>query len=194
VRVLIAEDELVLAHVMRVQLQRKGLDVVGLAANGRVAVERCRELNPELVLMDVRMPGTDGVEATRLIMGTCPTCVIIVTAYADDGTVCRAEAAGAMGFLSKPVQAAGVLEEVPKACARFGEFETIRAESPSLEEALATRVLVEAAKRSLIHDRGIAPEDAFGALQRMAKEAGLSLRAIAERIAGSGPADQQRPI
>jgi AmiR/NasT family two-component response regulator len=182
VRVLIAEDELILAHVMRSQLQRRGVEVVGVATNGRTVVEQCRELHPEVVLMDVHMPETDGLEATRLIMENCPTCVIIVTAYADEETVTKAEAVGAMGFLSKPVQAVGVLEEVPRACARFDEFAAIRAESPDLEEALRTRSLVEAAKRALVDD-GVAPETAFHGLQGSATAAGLSLRTMAERLA-----------
>ena len=181
-RVLIAEDELILAYAMRGQLERRGVEVVGLAPNGKAVLERCQELHPDVILMDVRMPETDGIDGTRLIMQHCPTCVIVVTAYTDEETRARAEAVGAMGFLSKPIQAAGVLEEAPKAQARFAEFETIRAESRDLEEALQTRTLVEAAKRVLVGS-GLAPEAAFQALKESSENAGVSLRAAAESVA-----------
>ncbi len=184
-RVLIAEDELLLAYAMRGQLQQRGVEVVGIASNGKAVFEYCQELHPDVVLMDVRMPETDGIEGTRLIMERCPACVIMVTAFADEETRAKAEAAGAMGFLSKPVQAGGVLEEVPKACARFAEFEAIRAESQDVEEALATRAVVEAAKRTLIAN-GTAPEAAFQALQQSAQQVGVSLRTAAEKVIEKG--------
>lgn len=89
-------------------------------------------------------------DAARLVIQHRPTCAIVITAYADEETRARAEAVGAMGFLSKPVQAAGVLEEVPRAQARFAELEATRTESRHLDDALHTRALVEAAKRVLI--------------------------------------------
>lgn len=191
-RMLIAEDELLLAYVLRRQLERRGVKVVGLATNGREVVECCRELHPDLILMDVRMPETDGLAATRLVMEHCPTCVILVTAFADEETRSKAEAVGAMGFLSKPIQATGVMEQMPKAQARFGEFEVIRAESSDLEQALHTRGLVEAAKSALIAG-GVAPEAAFRVLKESAESAGLSLRAMAESIAeGDQPGDTRR--
>ncbi len=189
-RLLIAEDELVLAIAMRGQLQQWGVDVVGLAANGRALFEQCQALCPDVILMDVRMPETDGIEGTRLVMQHCPTCVIIVTAFADEETRAKAEAVGAMGFLSKPVQAMGVMEEVPRARARFAEFEVIRAESADLQEALAGRAVVEAAKRAFVLS-GTAPQVAFQALRQSAQAAGVSLRAMAESVIGNcgdGPA------
>ncbi|MFB3879695.1 MAG: ANTAR domain-containing response regulator [Armatimonadota bacterium] len=182
-KVLIAEDELILAYAMRGQLQQRGVEVVGLAANGRAAVERCQAVRPDVVLMDVRMPETDGIEATRRVMERCPTCVIIVTAFGDEETMARAEAAGAMGFLSKPIQAAGVLEAVPKARARFAEFRAIRAASRDLEEALAARCEIEAAKRVLV-ENGVSPETAFEVLRESARKAGASLGAMARRVVG----------
>jgi response regulator NasT len=186
-RVLIAEDELIIAYVMRSQLQQRGIEVVGLAATGSLAVELCRQSRPDVVLMDVRMPQTDGIEATRRIMERCPTCVIMVTAYADELTVAKAEAAGAMGFLSKPIQAAGVLEALPKARARFAEFQLIRAEACDLEEALQTRCLVEQAKALLAAQGPAQIASAFEALRERAKSSGLPLKATAQHLLELGP-------
>jgi AmiR/NasT family two-component response regulator len=136
-RVLIAEDELILAYAMRGQLEQRGVEVVGFATNGKTVLDHCLAHRPDVILMDVRMPEVDGIEGTRLIMEHCPTCVIIITAFADAQTRARAEAAGAMGFLSKPIQAGGVLEEAPRARARYAEFQALRAEVGDLQEALA---------------------------------------------------------
>ncbi len=180
-RVLIAEDELILAFAMRGQLEQRGVEVVGLATNGKTAFLHCQEFRPDVILMDVRMPGVDGIEATRLIMQHCPACVIVITAFADEETRAKAAAAGAMGFLSKPIQAAGVLEEIPKARARFAEFQSLREEARDLEEALVTRARVEIAKQALIK-KGTSPETAFQMLKEAAATAGIPLRAMAERV------------
>jgi two-component system, response regulator PdtaR len=183
-RVLIAEDELILAYAMQGQLEKRGVEVVGLATNGHAACEQCQERRPDVVLMDVRMPHTDGIEGTRLIMRQCPTCVLMATAFDDEETRVKAEAVGAMGYLSKPLQAGGILEEIPKARARFAEFEVIRAESRDLEEALDTRALVEAAKAHLVATGAAEASTAFSVLRGEAQRAGLPLKAVAERVVG----------
>jgi CheY-like chemotaxis protein len=111
-RVVIAEDEVVLAMTLRRQLEARGIDVVGLALNGQVALDLCRETQPDAVLMDLRMPVMDGFEATRRIMAECPTRVIVVTAMDAPGTRSKAEAAGAARFLTKPVNPEAVLEAI----------------------------------------------------------------------------------
>jgi AmiR/NasT family two-component response regulator len=186
-RVLIAEDELILAYVMRGQLEQRGVEVVGLTASGRATLEQCQQARPDVVLMDVRMPETDGIEGTRLIMQDCPTCVIVVTAYSDEQTMAKAEAAGAMGFLSKPIQAAAVLEAIPQAQARFAEFEAIQAEARDLAEALETRMTVERAKAMLVAAGEADMANAFQVLKERAARARSTLRAMAESlIRGAG--------
>ncbi len=181
-RVLIAEDELILAYVMRGQLEQRGIEVVGLTASGRATLEQCHQARPDVVLMDVRMPETDGIEGTRLIMQDCPTCVIVVTAYSDEQTMAKAEAAGAMGFLSKPIQAAAVLEAIPQAQARFAEFEAIQAEARDLAEALETRMTVERAKAMLVARGEANMANAFQSLRQRAAESGVTLREMAEGL------------
>jgi response regulator NasT len=184
-RVLIVDDEAVLTFVLRQQLELRGCEVVGTAPNGKAAVETCRAVGPDVVLMDIRMPVMDGLEATRLIMEQSPTCVIMMTAYGAADTAAQAEAAGAMGYLTKPLGVEQVLQAVAPARARFGEFEAIRAEAADLGEALATLRLVEAAKRVLAGREEEAEGD-FTALRELALRRGVSLRAAAEGLlAGS---------
>jgi len=180
-RVLIVEDEILLTFTLRQQLEERGCEVIGTATNGRAAVEACCSVHPDLVLMDIRMPVMDGLEATRLIMEQCPTCVLVLTAYGAPDTALRAEAAGAMGYLTKPVGGHQILESVGSAQARFAEFEAMRGEAGDVEAALATRELVEAAKRVLSARTGEAGSS-FQVLQEMAAHRGSSLRAAAEEI------------
>ena len=193
-RVLIAEDEFILAYVLRSQLEDRGMKVVALASTGKAAIERCLETRPDVVLMDVGMPDLDGIEATRAIMHRCPTCVIITTAHADEGIVAQARAAGAMGFLPKPVQAISVAEEIPGAQVRFAEFLRIHAEALDFDQAVATQRLVEKAKARLVADGEADAATAFDVLVERAAKSGLPLKAVAESLAALGePQDHAEP-
>lgn len=109
-RVVIAEDEVVLALALRTQLEARGVTVVGVARNGEAALELCRERRPEAVLMDLRMPVMDGLEATRRVMIECPTRVIVLTAMDTPWARAKAEEAGATDFLTKPADPEAILE------------------------------------------------------------------------------------
>jgi CheY-like chemotaxis protein len=111
-RVVIAEDEVLLAMTLRRQLEAHGVAIVGVALDGQMALDLCRETQPDAVLMDLRMPVMDGFEATRRIMAECPTRVIVVTALDAPDTRAKAEAAGAARFLIKPVSPEAVLEAI----------------------------------------------------------------------------------
>jgi CheY-like chemotaxis protein len=101
-RVLVAEDEMLLALTLRQQLEHRGYEVVAIAHNGAMAVTLCRETQPDAILMDIRMPVMDGLEATRRIMAECPTCVVVLTALDSPDTLARAEEAGAVACIMKP--------------------------------------------------------------------------------------------
>ncbi len=110
-RVLIAEDEALLALALRAQLQARGFEVVGVARDGQAALDMWRELRPDAVLMDVRMPpGMDGIEATRRIMAECPTCVVVLSALAERDAIAQAQEAGAKAYLTKPASIEQVVE------------------------------------------------------------------------------------
>ncbi len=101
-RLVIAEDELILSLMLRRQLEDAGIDVVGVAANGRIALDLCCQHRPDAVLMDIRMPVMDGFEATQRIMDACPTRVVMLTAMDAPDTIARAKIAGAVACLMKP--------------------------------------------------------------------------------------------
>lgn len=184
-RVLIAEDELALAYDLRRQLETSGCQVVGIATDGKQAVELCQAPRPDVVLMDVGMPVMDGTKATRMIMQECPTCVLVLTAFHGREVTAEAEAAGAMGCLAKPTSAPEVLRAAKSALAKFAEFGVIRVESEDLDAALKTRPIVEQAKRILAMRCHVDVAAAFQALRESAAGAGLSLRAMAEDIVNS---------
>ena len=123
VRVLIAEDEWLISFALRQQLEKRGCEVVGIAKNGREAINLCLQERPDLIFMDVRMPELDGIEATRSIMQTCPTCIVMLTAYGEDGHMERATEAGAMGYLVKPISAEAILPAIERARERFEELQ-----------------------------------------------------------------------
>jgi response regulator NasT len=123
-RVLIAEDEWLIAFALRRQLEREGWVVVGVARDGEEAVDLCCRQRPDLVLMDVRMPKRDGIEATRRIMAECPACVVMLTARTEADQVALSEDAGAMGHLVKPVSTEALLRAIGEARARYDAART----------------------------------------------------------------------
>ena len=116
-RVLIAEDEMLLALTLRAQLETRGFEVVGVAQNGQAALDLCRERCPDAILMDLRMPVMDGLEATRQIMAECPTCIVVLSALSERDAIARAEEVGARGYLTKPAS----IEQVVEALATAGQ-------------------------------------------------------------------------
>lgn len=118
-RVIIAEDELVIAMSLRSELMKEGYEVVAIATTGTQALDLCFQHHPDVVLMDIRMPDMDGLEATSRIMNACPACVIIVTGKAD--TEEEAKRAGAMGYLVKPVTGDELFSVIEAARERFAQ-------------------------------------------------------------------------
>lgn len=118
-RVLICEDEGLTALRYRTTLRRLGMDVVGSSANGAQVVEAVEQLAPDVILMDIEMPHLNGIEATRRIMMACPTAVVIISAYNERETVEAAMAAGASGYLVKPVTDDQILPAMQRALERF---------------------------------------------------------------------------
>ena len=118
-RVLIAEDERLVAFVLRKQIEAQGHQVVGIAGNGVEATALCRTQAPDVVLMDIQMPEMDGIAATRRIMQDSPTCVVIVSANGSPAMIARAEQAGAMAYLVKPVSDRQLKDALPQARSRF---------------------------------------------------------------------------
>lgn len=136
-RVLIAEDESLVATVIQCGLEMLGHEVIGRACDGRQVVEMAQTLHPDLILMDITMPEIDGLEATRLIQQQCPCPVILLTAHDDSDLVRRASEVGAAAYLVKPVQSKELTRTITIAMARFSDWKELRRVNEELRTALA---------------------------------------------------------
>ena len=181
-RILIAEDEWLVAFTLQGQLEELDCEVTGIAQDGREALKLHKETSPDAILMDICMPELDGIEATRRIMKENPTCVIILTARSERNLVAKAEKAGAMSYLVKPVSGAQILPAIEMAQRRFEEFLSLTQEVASLQDALTTRKLVERAKGILMERAHLSEKEAFRRLQKIAMDKRESLKTVTQRI------------
>jgi response regulator NasT len=182
VRILIAEDETIIRLDLREILERAGFEVCAEARDGEEAVELALSEQPDLAILDVKMPRVDGIEAARRILGERPIPIVILTAYGQDELVSRAVEAGVFGYLVKPFRETDLLPAIHAARARHAELQELREEAESLAEALATRKLVERAKGLLMAREGLSEEDAFARLRRASQVSGRPMRVVAEAL------------
>jgi response regulator NasT len=182
VRILVAEDETIIRLDLRALLENAGFDICGEARDGVEAVELARELEPDLAIMDVKMPRLDGIEAARRILEERPIPIVMVTAYGQDEIVSRAVEAGVFGYLVKPFREQDLLPAIQAARARHDELQALRAEAESLTEALAARKAIERAKGVLMAKEGLTEQEAFERLRRASQISGKPLKVVAEAL------------
>src|SRR5262249_8136561 len=145
-RVLVAEDEALIRLDLVEMLSEGGYDVVGEAADGQQAVEQAEALRPDLVIMDVKMPKMDGIDAASIIAERRIAPVVILTAFSQRDLVERARDAGAMAYLVKPFGRKDLMPAVELAVSRFRELVALENEVAGLTDRLETRKTVERAK------------------------------------------------
>jgi AmiR/NasT family two-component response regulator len=182
VRILIAEDETIIRLDLRELLEREGFEVCAEARDGVEAVDLAREHEPDLAILDVKMPRLDGIEAARRILAGRPIPIVMLTAYGQDELVSRAVEAGVFGYLVKPFRESDLLPAIRTARARHEELAALRAEADSLAEALAARKTIERAKGLLMAKEGLTEEEAFARLRRASQVSGRPLRVVAEAV------------
>jgi len=182
VRILVAEDETIIRLDLRALLEQAGFDVCGEARDGVEAVELARELEPDLAVMDVKMPRLDGIDAARRILEERPIPIVMVTAYDQDEIVSRAVEAGVFGYLVKPFREQDLLPAIQTARARHDELQALRAEAESLADALAARKAIERAKGVLMAKEGLTEQEAFERLRRASQVSGRPLKVVAEAL------------
>ncbi len=186
IRVLIAEDEALIRLDLREMLSEEGFDVVGEAPDGQRAVELARELHPELVICDVKMPIMDGITAAGLIFDERIAPVVILTAFSQRDLVERARDAGAMAYLVKPFQKRDLLPAIEMARSRFAQIVALESEVSTLQERLQTRKLVERAKGVLMSVHTMTEPEAFSWIQRAAMDKRTTMKAVAELVLETG--------
>src|SRR6187397_125677 len=182
VRILVAEDETIIRLDLVAMLGRAGLDVCAEARDGVEAVELAASAEPELAILDVKMPRLDGIEAARRILEERPIPIVMLTAYGQEELVSRAVEAGVFGYLVKPFREADLLPAIKAARARHEELAALREEAESLAEALAARKSIERAKGLLMEKEGLSEQEAFERLRRASQLAGRPLKVVAEAL------------
>jgi two-component system, response regulator PdtaR len=182
VRVLIAEDETIIRLDLKGLLERAGFDVCAEAHDGIEAVELARSEEPDVAVLDVKMPRLDGIEAARRILEERPIPIVMLTAYGQDELVSRAVEAGVFGYLVKPFRESDLLPAIQTAGARHAELAAVREEAESLADALAARKAIERAKGLLMAKESLTEEQAFARLRRASQVSGRPLRVVAEAV------------
>jgi two-component system, response regulator PdtaR len=182
VRILIAEDETIIRLDLRGLLEQAGFEVCAEAKDGLEAVELARSAEPDLAVLDVKMPRLDGIEAARRILDERPIPIVMLTAYGQDELVSRAVEAGVFGYLVKPFREQDLLPAIRAARARHEELSALRDEAESLAEALAARKAIERAKGLLMEKEGLSEAEAFARLRKASQLSGRPLKVVAEAL------------
>nr|WP_104531035.1 response regulator [Streptomyces specialis] len=181
-RVVIAEDEALIRLDLKEMLEEEGYTVVGEAGDGQRAVELARELTPDLVILDVKMPVMDGISAAEKIAGETIAPVLMLTAFSQRDLVERARDAGAMAYLVKPFSKSDVVPAIEIAVSRFNELKTLTQEVADLAQRLETRKLVDRAKSILQTQYGLNEPAAFRWIQKTSMDRRLSMHQVAEAV------------
>ncbi|CCH33950.1 response regulator [Actinosynnema sp. NPDC047251] len=181
-RVLVAEDEALIRLDLVEMLREEGYEVAGQAADGDEAVTLAERLRPDLVIMDVKMPKVDGIEAAGAIAAKRIAPVVILTAFSQRDLVERARDAGAMAYLVKPFAKRDLVPAIELAMSRFAELQALENEVAGLTERLETRKVVERAKGLLMSKQGLSEPEAFRWVQRTAMDRRTTMKAVAEAV------------
>lgn len=181
-RIVIAEDEAIIRLDLREMLEEEGYEVVGEASDGETAVTLARDLEPDLAILDIVMPGLDGLEAAAKISEEDLAAVLILTAFSQRDYVERATRAGAMAYLVKPFDKHDLMPAVELAMARWAEVRTLADESKDLASRLEARKVVEKAKGVLMAKHGLSEQDSFRFIQRLAMQQRNTMAHVAEEL------------
>lgn len=181
-RVVIADDDPIIRMDLREMLTDLNYQVVGEAADGKNAVALARDLKPELVIMDIRMPEMDGIEAAQALTHDSIAPVLLLTAYSEPELVRRATEAGVVGYLVKPFREAQLGPAIEVTLGRFREFQQLHKELGDMKEALEARKVIDRAKGMLMDRFGLSEADAFRRIQKRSMDTRKSMREVAEAI------------
>ncbi|MFM2046434.1 MAG: hypothetical protein RL383_511 [Actinomycetota bacterium] len=182
IRVVIAEDEAIIRLDLKETLEEEGYDVVGETGRGDKAVELVRELRPDIAILDIKMPGMDGLEAARHITKDRICGVLVLTAFSQREVIEEARDAGALAYLVKPFQKSDLIPAIEVALGRFREMQALNGEVEELGEQLETRKAIDRAKGVLMDGGGMSESDAYGFIQRGAMNHRTTMRAVADMI------------
>ena len=185
-RVVIAEDEAIIRLDLKELLEEEGYEVVGETGRGDEAVQLVRDLDPDLAILDIKMPGMDGLSAAREITGERRAAVLILTAFSQRDLIEQARDAGALAYLVKPFQRSELIPAIEVAIGRFQEMKALADQAQNLEDQLETRKVVDRAKGKLMDEFNLSENDAFGFIQRTAMQSRRTMREVAQEVIDGG--------
>ncbi|MEM8532419.1 MAG: response regulator [Chloroflexota bacterium] len=181
-RLVIADDESIIRMNLKETLVGLGYLVVADAGDGVSAVNLARELRPDLVIMDIKMPKLDGIQAAKVLTEEKIAPVLLLTAYSDRELVDNAREAGVVNYIVKPFRESELLPAIEIALARYNEFREMDKKINDLQETLDTRKLVERAKGILMDTQGLKEQEAFRKIQQLSMNTRKSMREVAQAI------------
>ncbi len=182
IRVVVADDEAIIRLDLKTLLEEMGHEVVGEAADGQKALDLARTLRPDVVIMDIRMPVMDGLDAAKIIADEKIAPVVLLTAYSQKDLIERAKEAGVFAYLVKPFQESDLMPAIEIALARYLEMQELETTVGDLEEKLETRKIVDRAKGILMDKYQMSEADAFRRIQQQSMNQRRSMKEIAEAI------------
>lgn len=182
IRLVVADDESLIRMNLKETLVGLGYLVVGEAGDGATVIHLARELRPDLVLMDIKMPKIDGIQAAKVLTEEKIAPVLLLTAYSDRELVDRAKEAGVVNYIVKPFREAELLPAIEIAMSRYQEFMKMDEEISDLKETLETRKLVERAKGVLMDTQGLKEAEAFRKIQQLSMNTRKSMKEIAQAL------------
>lgn len=182
VRTLVVEDEALIRLDIVETLEDAGFTVVGEAASGEEGIEQARELKPALIVMDVKMPGIDGITAAEQILHERRCAIVMLTAYSQDDLVARARDAGAMAYVVKPFTPSNLIPAIEIALSRNEEILSLEKEVQGLADKFGTRKVVDRAKGLLQEKMGFTEPEAFRWIQKTSMDRRLTMREVADAV------------
>ena len=181
-RAIIAEDEQLTRTIIRARLEKLGHTVVAEACDGAQAIDATRLHRPDVVIMDIKMPVMDGIEAARTILADIPCAILFLTSYNEQELVQQASSTGALAYLMKPFRKDDLAPALEMAIARFRQIQSQKKEIDDLKDTIETRKLIERAKGILMDRHGMSEEEAFKRIHFQARNQNKKMREIAQSI------------
>jgi AmiR/NasT family two-component response regulator len=182
IRVVLAEDEAIIRLDLKETLEEEGYEVVGETGRGDEAVALVRDLDPDLAILDIKMPGMDGLSVAREISAERLCAVLILTAFSQRDLIEQARDAGALAYLVKPFQRSELVPAIELAIGRFRDFKAVSEQAESLGDQLETRKILDRAKGVLMDTHGLTESEAFSFIQKTAMGDRLTMRLVGEQI------------
>lgn len=186
-RIVIADDEPITRMDLKEFLEERGYSVLGEATGGFDAIEMCKKIKPDLVLMDIKMPLLDGLSAARILQQEqIGATIVLLTAYSEREFIDSAKEIGVSGYLVKPIDEKSIIPCIELAVARSREMQKLQKDIAKVEERLESRSIIEKAKGKIMERNGLCEQEAYDFIRKLSLTKNLSMRRVAEIILQAG--------